>query len=90
MRIRYGTGKTEYGPGIDIFLSGDEVAIAIDSWLVGQNVNIQGPRTVTVNNKLCTHGHIYVDPSGFVIAEGRKFSGRGLVKRRKNENKKSN
>jgi len=78
MKISYGSGTTEYGPGVDIELTGDEVAIAIDAWLVAHGVHISGPRTVTVNSELCEWGRVYVDPEGFVIsAEGRKFSGRG-------------
>ena len=78
MNIEYGSGKTEYGPGVSINLDGNEVAIAIDAWLVASGVNVQGPRTITVNGELCERGNIYVDPSGFVITpRGRKMSGRG-------------
>ena len=80
MRIAYGNGPTEYGPGVNIALTGDEVAIAIDAWLVAHGVHVDGPRTVTVNGELCESGRVYVDPSGFVITpQGRKLSGRGAV-----------
>jgi hypothetical protein len=78
MRIRYGKGTTEYGPGVDIQLTGDEVATAVMAWLVAHGVHVDGPRTVTVNGELCQRGRVYVDPEGFAITpRGRKFSGRG-------------
>ncbi|MBY5821502.1 hypothetical protein [Rhizobium leguminosarum] len=77
MNIRYGHGKTEYGPGVTIELTGDEVATAIDAWLVAHGVYVDGPRTISVNRELCEEGEIYVDPSGRVIADGKEFSGRG-------------
>ena len=78
MRIRYGQGKTQYGPGVVIELTGDEIARAISAWLVAQGVHVDGPRTVTVNGKLCEVGEVYVDPEGFVItSKGKKLSGRG-------------
>ena len=75
MQVDYGNGATQFGPGVNIELSGDEVATAIDAWLVAQGVRVSGPRTVTVNGNLCANGHVYVDPSGFVIANGIKFVG---------------
>lgn len=77
MKIKYGKGKTEYGPGVAIELTGDEVANAIDAWLTAHSVHIRGPRTITVNGELCDRGFIYVDPSGQVVANGKGFSGRG-------------
>lgn len=78
MNIQYGEGQTKYGPGVSIELDGNEVAIAIDAWLVAHGVHVSGPRTITVNGELCERGQIYVDPSGFVITpEGDKLLGRG-------------
>ncbi len=79
MKIGYGKGKTEYGPGVLIELTGDEIATAIDAWLLGQNVVVMGPRTIRVNDdrELSKSGRVYVDPSGFVINDGKKLSGRG-------------
>jgi hypothetical protein len=77
MDVKRGGGATKYGPGVSINLTGDEVAIAIDAYLVAHRIYVSGPRTITVNGKLCEVGHIYVDPSGFVIADGLKISGRG-------------
>ncbi|MFH1759810.1 MAG: hypothetical protein ABIA63_01790 [bacterium] len=77
MKVKYGNGKTEYGPGVNIDLSGDEVAIAISAYLVAHEIYVDGPITITVNGDLIDEGNVYVDPSGFVISEGIKFSGRG-------------
>ena len=77
MNAKHGSGKTEYGPGVSIELTGDEVAIAIDAWLVAHEVYVSGPRTVTVNGELCSKGRVYVDPSGAVITKGERLSGRG-------------
>jgi hypothetical protein len=77
MIVRYGDGPTVFGPGVSIELTGDEVATAIDAWLVAHGVHVGGPRTVTVNGDLCNAGRVYVDPSGFVVADGIRLSGRG-------------
>ena len=77
MIVKRGDGCTEFGPGVVIELTGDQVARAIDAWLVAHGVHVNGPRTVTVNGELCENGNVYVDPSGFVIADGVKTSGRG-------------
>ena len=79
MEINYGNGKTEYGPGVQINLDGNEVTIAIDAWLVSQGVIVRGPRTIRVNGEMITDGGIYVDPSGFVVNDGKKLSGRGSI-----------
>jgi len=77
MKVKYGKGKTEFGPGVSIELSGEDVAVAIDAFLVANHVNVQGPRTITVNGELCKTGHIYVDPSGWVEDKNSYWSGRG-------------
>lgn len=77
MIIKRGEGRTEYGPGVSIELTGDEVATAIDAYLVAHNVIVVGPRTVHVNGELCRSGRIYVDPSGYAINNGAKIDGRG-------------
>lgn len=80
MNVKYGKGKTEYGPGVSIDLSGGEVALAISAYLVAHGVHVHGPCTITVNEELCGKGHIYVDPTGFVIVDGEKYDGRGEEK----------
>ena len=55
-----------YGSGTKINLTGDEVAMAIDAFLVARGITVIGPRTITVNDNLCEHGVVYVDPSGRV------------------------
>lgn len=77
MKVALGNGTTKYGPGVDISLTGDDVALAISAFLVAHDVHVNGPRTITVNGKLCTGGNVYVDPSGFVISDGEKIIGRG-------------
>ncbi len=77
MEVRYGEGETEYGPGVSIELTGDEVATAIYAYLVAHGVHVDGPRTVRINGDLCEEGSVHVDPSGFAVTNGIKFSGRG-------------
>ena len=77
MIINYGKDITKYGPGVKIELSGNEVAIAIDAYLTAHGVHVSGPRTINVNRELIECGSVYVDPSGFVISNGKKYSGRG-------------
>lgn len=79
MQVRYGDGKTEYGPGVAIELTGNEVATAIDAYLVSHGVHVAGARTITVNGGLCQAGRVYVDPGAFAIANGRKWTGRGAA-----------
>lgn len=64
MIVKHGEGRPEYGPGVSIELTGDEVAVAIDAYLVAHAVHVSGPRTVTVNGELCKIGSVYVDPVG--------------------------
>jgi len=77
MNIKLGKGTTEYGPGVNVELDGDEVATAIGAYLVAHGVHVVGPRTISVNGELCEFGRVYVDPSGFVISGGCKISGNG-------------
>ncbi len=80
MKVVRGAGETQYGPGVDIHLSGDEVATAISAYLVAHNIYVEGVRTITVNGELCDSGRVYVDPSGSVISDGICHSGRGEIK----------
>ncbi len=81
MQVNYGKGKTEYGPGVSVTLTGDEVATAIAAYLVAHGIHVNGPRTITVNGRLCEAGEVYVDPMGSVVVEGKRYSGRGEVVR---------
>lgn len=87
MEISFGEGKTEYGPGVQIDLDGNEVARAILTYLTAQGVHISGPMTITVNGELCEYGGIYVDPSGSVVSNGKGWNGRGPVKLKEKEEK---
>lgn len=80
-KVRMGDGKTKYGPGVEISLTGDEVAIAIDAFLAAHRIHVSGPRTITVNGVFCEAGSVYVDPSGFVISRGKKYDGRGKAQK---------
>jgi hypothetical protein len=64
MTITNGKGTTKYGAGVNISLTGDEVALAIHAYLVARNVHVRGASTITVNGERCKEGNIYVDPSG--------------------------
>ena len=85
MLVKYGHGKTPYGPGVIIELDGDEIATAIEAYLVAHQVTINGPRTIQVNGELCERGHVYVDPSGFVVSDGEMLSGRGADRQKQQE-----
>lgn len=80
MEIDFGKGQAENGPGVSIKLTGDEVALAIDAWLVAHDVHVAGPRTVTVNGALCKVGEVKVDPSGRVHNSEQTWNGCGPEK----------
>lgn len=82
MKIQYGKGKTQFGPGVDIKLTGNEVARAIYTYLTAHGVRINGPATIRVNGELCLMGSVYIDPSGDVIENGKVYSGRGDIDER--------
>lgn len=67
-------------PGVHVHLSGDEVATAIDAYLVARGLHVVGPRTVLVNGKLCQSGLVWVDSAGCVIRNGEKIKGREPIK----------
>lgn len=79
MKVGFGEGTTEYGPGVSVNLDGDELATAIDAYLVAHGVHVSGPRTVKVNGELCDNATIYVDPSGFVVDGEHRYTGRGKI-----------
>jgi hypothetical protein len=79
MNIKYRATGTKDGFGVSIDLTGAEVAAAIDAYLVAHGIYINGPRTITVNDALCEVGHIYVDPSGSVLQNGKRLSPGGVM-----------
>ena len=79
MIVRHGDGTTKYGPGVTVELTGDEVAVAIEAWLVAHGVHVRGARTITVNGELCEAGDVYVDPGAFVMAGGKRWNGNGSI-----------
>ena len=59
---------------IRIKLTGDEVATAIDAYLVARRVTVRGPRTIHVNKGLIKSGAIYVGTgNGRVIHKGKVY-----------------
>lgn len=76
MKVKKGNGTSEFGKGIIIKLTGSEVATAISAYLVANGLHVNGPRTIKVNGESIDCGSIYIDPSGFVIKNGVKRSGR--------------
>jgi len=77
MNITYGAGKTTYGPGVQIDLPGDEVAMAIYTYLTAHRMRITGAAIIRVNDELIDRCSIYVDPSGSVMSNGKKWTGCG-------------
>lgn len=76
MNVKHGDGKTVYGPGVSITLTGDEVAEAIDAYLVAHGVCVRGPRSVLIDGRCGQAAEVYVDPEGFVIdRHGYKWAG---------------
>ena len=73
MKIKQDKEPATFGPGVSIQLTGDEIALAIEAWLVAKGVRVRGSRTITVNGELCESGLVYVDPSGFVMAKGERY-----------------
>lgn len=74
MIIKRGRGTTIYGTGVEVHLTGSEVATAIDAYLVAHGIYVDGPRTVRVNGELCKFGEVYVDPEGSIIYDGVKYN----------------
>ena len=42
MNISYGNGPTQYGPGVSIEMTGEDVALAISAYLVAHGIHISG------------------------------------------------
>jgi hypothetical protein len=75
MKIEQGKGVSAYGPGVDIHLSADEVATAIDAYIVAHGAHVVGPRTVLIDGWGVNAGVVHVDPSGKVFHDGRVTEG---------------
>ena len=73
MKIKQDKEPATFGPGVSIELTGDDLVLAIEAWLVAKGVHVRGARTITVNGELCESGLVYVDPSGFVMAKGKRY-----------------
>lgn len=81
MHVQFGQGSTEYGPGVDIVLDENEVASAILAYLVAHEIYVRGPLTVITQQGQPKPGtqvlpiRVYVDPSGCVVAGGKRYNG---------------
>ena len=69
MKIKF-EKDTMFGDGVQIDLTGDEVAIAIEAYLMTHGVSMYGPRTIRVNGKPIKDAAVYVDPGGSVMWDG--------------------
>lgn len=68
--------KTKRGDvGVEISLTGDELATAVLTYLTARGVVHRGPMTISVNGELCDHARIWVDPSGQVLRKGKRYYG---------------
>jgi len=76
MKIKEGQGTTEFGKGINIKLTEIDIALAIYAYLVANDVHIEGAATIRLGGELISKGSIYVDPSGSVISNGKRYCGR--------------
>jgi hypothetical protein len=76
MKIKKGKGDSEFGTGIDIKLTGNELAKAVDLYLYSQDLYVSGARTIRVNGDKCKSASVYIDPSGSLIKDGERISGR--------------
>ena len=77
--VKHGKGTSQFGPGVQINLTGDEVAHAIDIYLLSQDIIVRGPRTIRYDGELLEDNccEVYVDPSGSAMQNGVRFTGRG-------------
>jgi hypothetical protein len=64
--------KNTIGLAAEIILPADEVATAIEAYLVAHRVVVVGPRTTKMKG---LNAAISVDPSGYAIINGVKYSG---------------
>lgn len=79
MEIKHANSTSIYGPGVEINLTSSELVTAIESYLTAHNVYIHGARTTYVNESMCESARVYIDPSGFVMKNGVRYSGRGHI-----------
>lgn len=70
---------SKVGDGVEVNLTGDELAMAVDLFLYSRQVLVVGPRTVKVNGQKCESAQVYVDPSGYVMDNGTRYRGNGIT-----------
>jgi len=81
MEISLGNGKTKYGTGVQIDLTGEDLTNAIYQYLEKNDVYVDGAATIRVDGELCrdiTAG-MYVDPSANVTHLNKRYLGSGKV-----------
>lgn len=79
VEVKYGNGKTEYGPGVLITFDANDICRFIISALEERyGITIGGPRTIKIGGELIQgDGSIYVDSSGSAVCGDLLYSGRG-------------
>lgn len=83
MEVGFG-GQDETWAGVDIELSGTEVAAGTGAFLVAHGIHVSGPRTVTVNGEPCKVGR-----SMSILAVRRSqtgYAGRAVARRHPRNN----
>jgi len=80
--IEHGPLGGTSGPGVVLSLDNNALACAVDLFLASQGFVVMGPRTVHIAVSAMTTEpqvkvEVYVDPSGFVIARGKRWDGQG-------------
>jgi hypothetical protein len=74
---------SKYGPGVVLSLDNNALACAVDLFLASQGFVVSGPRTICYYDRIGrafgpqVDAEVHVDPSGFVIARGKRWDGQG-------------
>jgi hypothetical protein len=58
---------------VTIHLDGNEIATAIDAYLVSQKVDVFGPRTITANDTILSDVNAKVFVEGSVVSNGARI-----------------
>lgn len=75
INIKFGEDKTGFGPGVYVNLDEEDVWKAVQSYLMAHDVIIFGSQTHLDLKPVS----IYVDPTGNVMNDGTRYTGRGEI-----------